>query len=78
MQNKEAETVASIIIGEIIARFGVPQAIHSDQGKQYECRLIQEMCKVLHIIKTRTTLIILSQMEWDFGNDAKCLCSGKS
>jgi transposase InsO family protein len=55
MQNKEAETVASIIIGEIIARFGVPQAIHSDQGKQYECRLIQEMCKVLHIIKTRTT-----------------------
>lgn len=55
MRNMEAETVASIIVEEVIARFGVPQVIHSDQGKQYESRLFQEMCKVLHITKTRTT-----------------------
>ena len=55
MRNMEAETVANIIVEEIIARFGVPQYIHSDQGKQYESRLFNEMCKVLNITKTRTT-----------------------
>jgi transposase InsO family protein len=38
MRNMEAETVASIIVEEVIARFGVPQVIHSDQGKQYKSR----------------------------------------
>ena len=55
MRNMEAETVANIIVEEIIARFGVPQYIHSDQGKQYESRLFNEMCKVSNITKTRTT-----------------------
>jgi transposase InsO family protein len=55
MRNMEAETVASIIVEEVIARFGGPQVIHTNQGKQYESRLFQEMCKVLHITKSRTT-----------------------
>lgn len=55
MRNMEAEAVASIILEEVIARFGVPQVIHSDQGKQYESRLFQEMCEVLDITKTRNT-----------------------
>jgi transposase InsO family protein len=55
MRNMKAETVASVIVEEVIAKFGVPQIIHSDQGNPSERRLFQEMCKVLHITKTRTT-----------------------
>ena len=33
----------------------MPYIIHSDQGRQYESQLFLEMCKVLHIKKTRTT-----------------------
>lgn len=52
MRKMKAKTLASIIV---IARFGVLQVIHSDQGNPYERRLFQGMCKVMHITKTRTT-----------------------
>ncbi|CAC5385151.1 unnamed protein product [Mytilus coruscus] len=55
MPNMEASTVVKIIVEEVIARFGVPSWIHSDQGRQYESRLFQEVSKVLDIKKTRTT-----------------------
>ena len=55
MQNMEARTVADIIVREVVSRFGVPSSIHSDQGRQYESQPFSEMCKVLHIKKTRTT-----------------------
>ena len=55
MPNMEASTVAKIIVEEFIVRFGVPSYVHSDQGRQYESRLFQEVCDILHIKKTRTT-----------------------
>ena len=45
MRNMEAETVANILAREVIARFGVPGVIHSDQGKQFEGKVFTEMCK---------------------------------
>ena len=55
MSNMEASTVASILVEQVISRFGVPYSIHSDQGRQFESRLFAEMCKLLQITKTRTT-----------------------
>ena len=55
MSNMEAETVAKLIVNEVISRFGIPNKIHSDQGKQFESKLFGEMCRLLQIIKTRTT-----------------------
>ena len=55
MPNMEAATVARIVVEEVVSRFGVPSTIHSDQGRQYESELFSEMCRVLHIKKTRTT-----------------------
>ncbi|CAC5409896.1 unnamed protein product [Mytilus coruscus] len=55
MPNIEAKTVANIIVEEVIVRFGVPHWIHSDQGRQFESLLFQEMCCILNIKKTRTT-----------------------
>ena len=56
MPNMEARTVADINVREVVSRFGVPSIIHWDQGRQYESQLFSQMCKVLHIKKTRTLL----------------------
>ena len=55
LPNIEACTVAKILVDEILCRFGIPQKIHSDQGRQFESNLFREMCKLLGIDKTRTT-----------------------
>lgn len=56
LPNKEACTVAKILVDEVLCRFGIPQTIHSDQGRQFESNLFREMCKLLGIEKkTRTT-----------------------
>ena len=49
MPNMEAATVANVVANEVVARFGVPSAIHSDQGKQFEGKVFTEMCRVLNI-----------------------------
>ena len=53
--NMEACTVAKVLVEDVLCRFGIPQAIHSDQGRQFESNLFQEMCKLFGIEKTRTT-----------------------
>ena len=53
--DQRAETVAKCLVDEVISRFGVPSYIHSDQGKQFESELYQEVCFLLDIKKTRTT-----------------------
>ncbi|MCG8044654.1 MAG: DDE-type integrase/transposase/recombinase, partial [Candidatus Thiodiazotropha endolucinida] len=55
MPNMEAETIAKILVNEVISRFGIPDQIHSDQGRQFESNLFKELCKLLQINKTRTT-----------------------
>ena len=56
MSNMEAATVAKLLVEELFSRFGIPDQIHSDQGHQFESKLFAEMCDLLHIDKTRTTL----------------------
>ena len=53
--NQEATTIARKVVEEFICRFGVPLAIHTDQGRQFESALFREMCHLLDIDKTRTT-----------------------
>ena len=53
--NQDAITVANKLVNEFICRFSVPKQLHSDQGAQFESRVISEICKLLHIDKTRTT-----------------------
>ena len=55
LPNIEAETVAEAIFKGWIKRYGCPREIHSDQGRQFESKLFQEMCRLLQINKTRTT-----------------------
>jgi transposase InsO family protein len=48
-------TCAQIILNDVICRFGCPLSIHSDQGRNYESQVFQELCEILEIRKTRTT-----------------------
>ena len=55
MPNMEACTVANLLVNEPLTWFGIPRKIHSDQGRQFESNLFQEICMLLDIDKTRTT-----------------------
>ena len=55
MPNMEAATIARIFVNEFVCRFGIPKQLHTDQGRNFESSLIKEICKILGIVKTRTT-----------------------
>ena len=54
-RDQKAETVAKILWENFILHYGFPTRIHSDQGRNFESQLIQELCKVSGIKKSRTT-----------------------
>jgi transposase InsO family protein len=53
--NKEAATVARIIVEQIFCRYGVPIALLTDRGKEVDGQLMAEVCRLLDIDKQRTT-----------------------
>ena len=53
--NQETTTVARVLVEEFVARCGIPRQIHSDQGRNFESKVFQEMCKLPGMDKTRTT-----------------------
>ena len=54
-RDQKATTVARVLVRDWFVRFGVPKRIHSDQGRNFESKLIQELCKVYGITKSHTT-----------------------
>ena len=52
--NKEAVTVAKKLT-EFFCRFGIPQRLHSDRGKEFHNQILDEVSKLLHIQPTFTT-----------------------
>ena len=55
LPNQEAVTIARVLVNEWIRHFGVPDAIHSEQGANFEGHFFTKVGKVLSIEKTRTT-----------------------
>lgn len=55
LKNIESQTVAKVLVEQFFCKYGVPEIVHSDQGRQYESRLFKDMCELLGIKKTRTT-----------------------
>ncbi|VDI79030.1 Hypothetical predicted protein [Mytilus galloprovincialis] len=66
--NQEAQTVARAFIENFVTIFGVPMQLHTDQGANFEARVFQELCKVLDIDKTRTTVMRPQSDESDGSN----------
>ena len=54
--NMTAEVCAQKLLNEMITRWGCPLSIHSDQGRTYESRTFKELCRMLEIRKTRTSV----------------------
>lgn len=54
-RDQHASTVAQVLVTEWFAKFGVPARIHSDQGRNFESTLIQQLCSFYGIVKSRTT-----------------------
>jgi hypothetical protein len=52
--NQEASAVAEALVTNF-CRFGVPRELHSDQGRNCESRVIQEVLQRLGVSKTHTT-----------------------
>ena len=53
--NQEASTVADVLVNNFFCRFGVPMELHSEQGRNFESRLLLEILERLGVRKTRTT-----------------------
>ena len=51
----EAEKVAEVFVHQFVCRFGTPNILHTDQGRNFDSALVKAMCKLLGIKKTRTT-----------------------
>ncbi|CAC5404999.1 unnamed protein product [Mytilus coruscus] len=54
--DQSAITCAEKILNEVISRFGCPLSLHSDRGSIYESQIFNELCVMLEIKKTRTTV----------------------
>ena len=51
----DSETLAKILVDEVVCRYGVPVYLHSDQGANLNSQIILSLCRHLGISHTRTT-----------------------
>ena len=56
LPNKEAVTVAKVLVEKVFCRFGVPIAVLSDNGMEVDSSIMRELCKLLGVDKLRTTV----------------------
>ena len=55
-KDQKAETVAKVLVKEWFYQYGVPKRLHSHQGRNFESKVIQQLCSMYGIEKSRTTL----------------------
>lgn len=55
MKDQTASSCARLVVNEVISRFGCPLDLHSDQGRNFESDIFKELCRLLHIRKTRSS-----------------------
>ena len=55
LKRMDAATIASVFVSEFVSRFGAPESLHTDQGKNFDSKLFKDVCLLLGIKKTRTT-----------------------
>ncbi|KAK3101184.1 hypothetical protein FSP39_001606 [Pinctada imbricata] len=54
-KNMTARTTADVFFRNFVVHYGLPKRIHSDQGANFESRLMKELCEITGIAKSRTT-----------------------
>ena len=83
VQNGSAETIAEILKERVFCYLDVPALIHTDQGVQFEFKLIAELCALWGISKTHSTPYHFQAnrvVEWgnrDLGDMLRSMLIGK-
>ncbi len=54
-RDQKASTVAKVLVEKYFVHYGLPKRMHSDQGRDFESRLVHELLSTLGIEKSRTT-----------------------
>ena len=54
-KNQTAKVVAEALWDNLISIYGWPERLHSDQGRDFQSKVIVELCKLGNISKSRTT-----------------------
>ena len=60
--NMEAVTVAEAFVFQFVSRFGVPDFLHTDQGRNFESALLKAVCTLLGSVRLGLAPTILSRM----------------
>ena len=55
LADQTAEEITKAVVYNFISRFGIPEHLHTDQGRNFTGKLFEGICKLLDITKTRTT-----------------------
>lgn len=54
-RNQTAKSTAEAFYNNFVLQYGLPKRLHSDQGANFESKLIRELCDLTGIEKSRTT-----------------------
>ena len=53
--NQQALTVAKALVKRWLHVYGIPSRIHSDQGKSFDNKIINALCKMYGVERTMTS-----------------------
>ena len=54
-RDQKASTVARVLVERWFYQVGVPERLHSDQGRNFESELLRQLCALYGVQKSRTT-----------------------
>ena len=55
MPNQQAKTVAKALVDKWFYVYGIPTRIHSDQGKSFDNKIIEQLCKIYGVKQSTST-----------------------